>query len=79
MDSLFPRALPHCTEPAALVEIIEEFWSRWEYLREALDDKRGSSIQVRDGPATYFVGPRAEQNAGFHVINNLRRLDRAVK
>ena len=53
------------------MEIIEEFWSRWEYLRGALDDKRGCSIQVRDGPATYFVGSRAEQNVGLHVINNI--------
>ena len=50
------------------MEITEEFWSRWEYLRGALDDKRGCSIQVRDGPATYFVGPLL---CGFHVINNI--------
>ena len=42
-------------QPATLMMIIKELdvsGSRWEYLRGALDDKRGCSIQVRAGPAT---------------------------
>ena len=42
-------------QPATLMMIIKELdvsGSRWEYLRRALDDKRGCSIQVRAGPAT---------------------------
>ena len=37
------------------METIEELWSRWDYLKGALDDKRGCSIQVRDGPATLWA------------------------
>jgi len=50
--------------------IIKEYRSRWEYLRGTQDNKKGISIPVRVGPDTYFVGPSAELNAGFHVMNN---------
>lgn len=32
-QTLLPRALPHCTQPAALMTIIKEYRSTWEYLR----------------------------------------------
>ena len=69
--TLLPRALPHCTQPVTLMAIIKEYRSRWEYLRGTQDNKKGSSIPVRVGPATYFVGPSAEINAEFHVMNNI--------
>ena len=51
--------------------IIKEYRSRWEYLRGTQDNKKGISIPVRVGPDTYFVGPSAELNAGFHVMKNI--------
>ena len=68
--TLLPRALPHCTQPAALMTIIKEYRSTWEYLRGTQDDKKGISTPVRAGPAIYFAAPSAELNAGFHVLNN---------